>query len=120
MGTNFTSNPLRAKGLFGNGKPTPTVSWFIGDKLVNGVTEERSPGVVVNRLEVRDIRRAHLNATLRCQASNTKLALPVERSLKLDLLLELRGNSFTNINALVIRVYLYGVFGVRYMMTYKN
>ncbi|XP_046395377.1 hemicentin-2-like [Ischnura elegans] len=73
--------------VFG-GKPPPTVSWFVGDKLVDGLTEERRTGLAVNRLEVRDVRRRHLNATLRCQASNTKLALPVERSLRLDLLLK--------------------------------
>ncbi|XP_046402549.1 hemicentin-1-like [Ischnura elegans] len=74
--------------LYSAGKPPPTVSWFVGDKLVDGVSEERRSGLAVNRLEVRDVRRRHLNATLRCQASNTKLVIPAERSLRLDLLLK--------------------------------
>ncbi|XP_071454100.1 nephrin-like [Hetaerina americana] len=72
------------------GKPPPTVSWFIGDALVDGVSVEdgRPPGgVSVNRLEVKDVRRRHLDAILRCQASNTKLAQPVEKSVRLDILL---------------------------------
>ncbi|XP_046395125.1 nephrin-like [Ischnura elegans] len=69
------------------GKPPPTVSWFVQDKLVSGIHEERHPGRPMNRLEIRNLRRSHLNATLKCQASNTKLAIPSEKSVKLDMLL---------------------------------
>lgn len=42
--------------------------------------------VVVNRLEIPHLTRDAYNSTLRCQASNTKLAPPVERTVRLDML----------------------------------
>lgn len=42
--------------------------------------------VTVNRLEVPNITRTTLNNTYRCQASNTKLVPPVERSIRIDML----------------------------------
>jgi hypothetical protein len=68
------------------GKPTPTVSWFVNDKLVDGLLETTSHHVVVvNRLEVSHVTREHLNTTYKCQASNTKLMLPVEKTVRLEL-----------------------------------
>lgn len=45
--------------------------------------------VTVNRLEVPNISRSALNNTYRCQASNTKLVPPVERSIRIEMLCEL-------------------------------
>lgn len=42
--------------------------------------------VIVNRLEIPHLTRDAYNSTFRCQASNTKLAPPVERSVRLDML----------------------------------
>ena len=42
--------------------------------------------VIVNRLEIPHLTRDAYNSTLRCQASNTKLAPPVERIVRLDML----------------------------------
>jgi len=68
------------------GKPTPTVSWFVNDRLVDGLLETTSHHVVVvNRLEVSRVTREHLNTTYKCQASNTKLVLPVEKTVRLEL-----------------------------------
>lgn len=44
--------------------------------------------VTVNRLEVPQITRSALNNTYRCQASNTKLVAPVERSIRIEMLRE--------------------------------
>lgn len=71
------------------GKPTPTVSWFVNDKLVDGLLETTSHHVVVvNRLEVSHVTREHLNTTYKCQASNTKLMLPAEKTVRLELYLK--------------------------------
>jgi hypothetical protein len=70
------------------GKPTPTVSWFVNDRLVDGLLETTSYHpvvVVVNRLEVPRVTRERLNTTYKCQASNTKLMLPVEKTVRLEL-----------------------------------
>lgn len=42
--------------------------------------------VSVNRLEVFKVTREALNTTYKCQASNTKLVPPVERSVRLEML----------------------------------
>ncbi|XP_055848282.1 uncharacterized protein LOC129913564 isoform X2 [Episyrphus balteatus] len=70
------------------GRPEPTVTWFNGTQLLqagSGVSMARH--VTVNRLEVPQITRSALNNTYRCQASNTKLVPPVERSIRIGMLL---------------------------------
>ena len=68
------------------GKPTPTVSWFVNERLVDGLLEPTiHHDVFVNRLEVSRVTREHLNTTYKCQASNTKLMLPVEKTVRLEL-----------------------------------
>lgn len=46
--------------------------------------------VSVNRLEVFKVTREALNTTYKCQASNTKLVPPVERSVRLEMLRKCR------------------------------
>ncbi|KAK7865976.1 hypothetical protein R5R35_009404 [Gryllus longicercus] len=67
------------------GKPPPTVSWFVNDRLVDGILEATKDNIMVNRLEITRIRRKHLNTTFKCQASNTKLTLPQEKTVRLEL-----------------------------------
>ncbi|GLV36525.1 hypothetical protein CBL_07978 [Carabus blaptoides fortunei] len=69
------------------GRPVPTVSWFINDRISEGQIESIGHHVIVNRLEVPRVRRQHLNSTYKCQASNTKLMMPNEKMVRLELLL---------------------------------
>lgn len=64
----------------------PTVSWFINERMVEGHLEAIGNNVIVNRLEVPGVKREHLNSTYKCQASNTKLMMPVEKTVRLELL----------------------------------
>lgn len=64
----------------------PTVSWFINERMVEGHLEPIGNNVIVNRLEVPGVKREHLNSSYKCQASNTKLMMPVEKSVRLELL----------------------------------
>lgn len=69
------------------GRPEPTVSWFNGtEPIQTGGGAAMGRHVIVNRLEIPHLTRAAYNSTLRCQASNTKLAPPVERIVRLDML----------------------------------
>lgn len=73
--------------LFIAGRPEPTVMWFNGSEplqTAGGIIMQKH--VVVNRLEIPHLTRDAYNSTLRCQASNTKLAPPVERTVRLDML----------------------------------
>ncbi|KAJ8925413.1 hypothetical protein NQ315_009245, partial [Exocentrus adspersus] len=69
------------------GRPTPTVSWFMNERMVEGQLEAIGNHVMVNRLEVNGVTRDHLNSTFKCQASNTKLVMPYEKTVHLELLL---------------------------------
>ncbi|XP_074036951.1 protein turtle homolog A isoform X2 [Leptinotarsa decemlineata] len=69
------------------GRPTPTVSWFMNDRIIEGHVEAIGNHVIVNRLDVNSVTRDHLNSTYKCQASNTKLMMPVEKTVRLELLL---------------------------------
>ncbi|XP_076268336.1 protein turtle homolog A-like isoform X1 [Rhynchophorus ferrugineus] len=69
------------------GKPSPTVTWFVNDRIVEGHIEAIGNHVMVNRLEVKGVTRDKLNSTFKCQASNTKLMMPSEKTVRLELLL---------------------------------
>ncbi|XP_043654043.1 uncharacterized protein LOC122620578 isoform X2 [Drosophila teissieri] len=79
------------------GRPEPTVTWLNGTRTLeagSGVSMGRH--VTVNRLEVAQISRSALNNTYRCQASNTKLVAPVERSIRIEMLLKPTSVNLTN------------------------
>ncbi|XP_068157279.1 uncharacterized protein side-III [Drosophila tropicalis] len=79
------------------GRPEPTVTWLNGTRTLeagSGVSMGRH--VTVNRLEVPQITRSALNNTYRCQASNTKLVAPVERSIRIEMLLKPTSVNLTN------------------------
>ncbi|XP_039283024.1 LOW QUALITY PROTEIN: hemicentin-2-like, partial [Nilaparvata lugens] len=67
------------------GQPSPTVSWFVNDSMVDGRISLADQNVIVNRLEVPRVRRHQLNSTYKCQASNTKLMQPAEKTIRLEL-----------------------------------
>lgn len=83
----------------------PTVSWFINERIVEGHLEAIGNSVIVNRLEVPGVKREHLNSTYKCQASNTKLILPVEKTVRLELLCKYIPTGAYYIRVLCISVY---------------
>lgn len=69
------------------GRPEPTVTWFMGTTPIQtggGVSMGRH--VTVNRLEIQHVKRDALNNTYVCQASNTKLVPPAERTVRVEML----------------------------------
>ncbi|KAL0270121.1 UNVERIFIED_CONTAM: hypothetical protein PYX00_007628 [Menopon gallinae] len=70
------------------GKPPPTVSWLVNDKLALGVVEVSKGDVILNRLEVPRVTREMFNSSFKCQASNSKLTLPLEKTARLELYLK--------------------------------
>lgn len=67
------------------------MTWLDGDRVIH-TSGSVSMGrhVSVNRLEVFKVTREALNTTYKCQASNTKLVPPVERSVRLEMLRKCR------------------------------
>jgi len=58
--------------------------------------EQVKPNVLVNKLEVKGLSRDRLNSTFKCQASNTKLMMPLEKTVRLELLCKLSLIDITN------------------------
>lgn len=69
-----------------SGKPLPTVSWFVNERLVDGRVDTNDHRVTVNKLEIPRVQRIHLNSTYKCQASNTNLVLPTQKAVRLELI----------------------------------
>ncbi|XP_049303041.1 uncharacterized protein LOC105233944 isoform X1 [Bactrocera dorsalis] len=79
------------------GRPDPIVNWFNGtQKLNTGDGESMGRHVTTNRLEVLNIPRSALNITYRCRAFNTKLVPPIERSIRIEMLLSPTSVNLTN------------------------
>lgn len=68
------------------GRPPPTLSWFVNERMVEGNIGVIGNHVMVNRLEINDVTRDQLNSTFKCQASNTKLMMPSEKTVRLEML----------------------------------
>lgn len=60
---------------------------------MEGHLEAIGGNVIVNRLEVPGVKREHLNSSYKCQASNTKLMMPVEKTVRLELLCKYMHNT---------------------------
>lgn len=58
----------------------------MNERMVEGQLEAIGNHVMVNKLEVLSVTRDQLNSTYKCQASNTKLRMPSERTVRLELL----------------------------------
>ncbi|XP_055695967.1 uncharacterized protein LOC129797437 isoform X2 [Lutzomyia longipalpis] len=72
-----------------SGRPEPSVAWYNGVMpLSTGTGVSMGRHVTVNRLEMNHVTRDALNSTYKCQASNTKLVPPAERSVRLEMLLK--------------------------------
>jgi Immunoglobulin I-set domain len=71
------------------GRPEPSVTWFSGlTPLKTGGGVSMGRHVTVNRLEIQHVKRDALNNTYVCQASNTKLVPPAERTVRVEMLCE--------------------------------
>jgi hypothetical protein len=71
--------------LMTTGRPSPDVSWFMNDKLVDDEFEQSSGNVIENRLLWPSLQRENLHAKFSCRASNTKTIAPREKSLIVDM-----------------------------------
>ncbi|TGZ45921.1 Turtle-like protein A [Temnothorax longispinosus] len=81
------------------GKPTPVVSWLVNGKEVDGRLEEFGQNIVVSKLTVPQLRREHRNTTYKCQAANTHLIPPLEKTVILDVMES--GNASTVLSTLM-------------------
>jgi hypothetical protein len=76
-----------------SGRPEPNVTWINGvESIQTGGGVSMGRHVTVNRLEIPQITRKAMNHTYKCQASNTQLVPPAERSVRVEMLCKWENN----------------------------
>lgn len=67
------------------GRPSPNVTWYLDNTVLDESFERRPDGMTVNALSFSQVGRQHLNARLVCMASNTHMSPPSSKVLILDI-----------------------------------
>lgn len=67
------------------GRPSPSLLWYRGRKVIDESYEIMSPLIIRNELILPKLQRRDLMATLTCQASNNDISSPVQTSITLDM-----------------------------------
>ncbi|XP_012545535.1 neural cell adhesion molecule 2 isoform X2 [Bombyx mori] len=68
------------------GRPQPTLTWLINNKPIEDHTVLKNDGkVIVSRISIGGAERNWLNTSIRCQATNTPLLSPHERTARVEM-----------------------------------
>ncbi|KAJ0172067.1 hypothetical protein K1T71_012040 [Dendrolimus kikuchii] len=79
------------------GRPQPTLSWMINNQHLDDHTILKNDGkVIISRISVGGAERSWLNTTIRCQATNTALLSPHERTARVEMHLRPTSVMITN------------------------
>ncbi|KAM3962170.1 neural cell adhesion molecule 1, partial [Aphomia sociella] len=79
------------------GRPQPTLTWLINNKPIEDHTVLKNDGkVIISRISVGGAERSWLNTSIRCQATNTPLLSPHERTARVEMRLRPTSVMITN------------------------
>ncbi|KAL0868234.1 hypothetical protein ABMA27_007767 [Loxostege sticticalis] len=79
------------------GRPQPTLTWLINNKPLEDHTVLKNDGkVIISRISVGGAERSWLNTSIRCQATNTPLLSPHERTARVEMRLKPTSVMITN------------------------
>ena len=67
------------------GRPTPRVSWWMENALIDDQYEQVSPRTVKNILRLENIGRQYLNVVFTCQATNNNIVAPISSAITIDI-----------------------------------
>lgn len=68
-----------------SGKPSPSLMWYRGRRIIDESYEIMSPLIIRNELMLPQLQRRDLMATLTCQAANNDISTPAQTSITLDM-----------------------------------
>ncbi|XP_063896922.1 neural cell adhesion molecule 1 [Helicoverpa armigera] len=79
------------------GRPQPTLTWLINNRQIDDHTILKNDGkVIVSRISIGGAERSWLNTSIRCQATNTPLLSPHERTARVEMHLRPTSVMITN------------------------
>lgn len=79
------------------GRPQPSLSWMINNQHLDEHTILKNDGkIIISRISVGGAERSWLNTTIRCQATNTALLSPHERTARVEMHLRPTSVMITN------------------------
>lgn len=67
------------------GNPSPNVTWWKGDSLIDDSFEVTGPNTLKNELEIPSLQRGDLMTVFSCQASNNNISPPSSTAVTIDL-----------------------------------
>ncbi|KAL0269230.1 UNVERIFIED_CONTAM: hypothetical protein PYX00_007034 [Menopon gallinae] len=67
------------------GRPSPRVSWWLENALIDDQYEQVSPRAVKNVLRLENLSRQYLNIVFTCQATNNNIVAPISSAITIDI-----------------------------------
>ena len=80
-----------------SGNPSPQVTWWRENELVDSTYERTYTHVVQNSIKIGPLGARHLGATYTCISSNNNISAPVSRKVSLDILFPPTDVSITSV-----------------------
>ncbi|CAH2095620.1 unnamed protein product [Euphydryas editha] len=70
----------------GRGRPQPTLSWLVDNKPIEDHVILKNDGkIIISKISISGAERSWLNTSVKCQATNTALLSPHERSARVEM-----------------------------------
>jgi len=80
--------------IFRSGSPTPRVTWWLENRLLDAASESVLTGRVRNTLRLPNLSRSDQGMILTCQASNNNVSVPTSVAVAVEMKRKLNSFSF--------------------------
>ncbi|CAH0774686.1 unnamed protein product [Bemisia tabaci] len=87
-GPYFEGYDLHLTCLVTGGEPRPTVRWWLGNTMLDSISDKISESTVINRLFINNVARSMLGQQLECHAQSLEGAPPLVTKVSLEIYLK--------------------------------